>query len=381
MASRQVVDWEIVGILEESSVENDSEFFNNSSFILESLETYFLDPEKCGCSTNYNENSSGQSIHILTRSWVCKLYILSGIIGNDLSTCMDRLENLILRSPRLSQSNRVLCYFRLLPEILSFPLLECEFKDCLAGHRDQGTRKEEAILKTKALIKRCLTHLLSNNGGKPNIILITGTSGSGKSTISSYLASFLKVKCVVSTDTIRHVLRSTEKYSQNKALNCSTYEVHKYVNVKSTQKDDHTCPESSTVLGYMLQSSIIETYIYEIIANLVNQEKSVIVEGVHITPSLFERVQSFANDNNANLSAFLIHIRDSSEHLQRFQQRSNGTLSSKYHENIANIREIQDYLNKTIGKLSSVTSIDNTSNNIDQIVQEKILKHITNKFI
>lgn len=379
MASSHV-DWEIVGIVERPSVENDSKLFNDDAFIPDSLEAYLLDPENCDHSTNHNENNSGQSTHIITRSWVCKLYILSGITGSDLSACMDFLESLILRSPRLSQPNRVFCHLKHLPEILSFPLLGRDLRGSVASRGDQVTQKEESLRETRALIRRCLAHLLSDSGGKPNIILIAGTSGSGKSTVSSYLASFLRVKCVVSTDTIRHVLRSTEKYSQNKALNCSTYEVHKYANVKSAHKDDHTSPESSTVLGYLLQSSIIEKYIYEIITNLVNQEKSVIVEGVHITPSLFERVQSFANSNNANLSTFLIHIQDSSEHLQRFKQRSNGVLSSKYHNNIAEIREIQDYLNNTIGRLPSVTSIDNTSNNIDHIVQEKILKHIVSKF-
>ncbi|KAJ1608497.1 phosphoglycerate kinase-like protein [Cryptosporidium canis] len=363
-------EWEIVGLLGECCSEGcpQPDFDSNTS--IKGLEAYLLDPERLW---NDTEDETRQATHTLTRSWVCKLYILAGVTGHDLSVCMGYLEDAVLSSPKLSHSNRVFCHLKHLPELLSLPLLRC--------NPDEAARREETAHQTRDLISSCLAHLLSDRGGKPNIILIAGTSGSGKSTISSYLASFLRVKCVVSTDTIRHVLRTTERFSDNKALNCSTYEVHKYIDVDSAREDEYEAsPKSPIVLGYLLQSSIIEDYIYEIITSLARMEKSIIVEGVHITPSLFERVQSFAYSNNANLSAFLIYIQDPDEHILRFQQRSKGVLSSKYHSNILNIREIQSYLKNTIGELPPVTSIDNTSNDIDNIVQEKILKEITNKF-
>ncbi|TRY50786.1 Phosphoglycerate kinase family protein [Cryptosporidium tyzzeri] len=385
MAKYHQVDWEIVGIFEEDSTENHSnefKFFDNrnpkNNLTLKDIESCFLDPNKY-CKNSYNNNIIKNNV-ILTRSWVCKLYILSGITGKDLSICMDYLENLILNHNDFSQLNRIFCYFKNLPYLISFPLSQCKFEKYLACSKNK-VQKNEIIEKVNHLIKKCLIHLFSDFSVKPNIILIAGTSGSGKSTISSYLASFLRVKCVISTDTIRHVLRSTEKYKHNKALNCSTYEVHKYITTQKTQKYKDQYSESSIVLGYLIQSSIIEDYIYEIIKNFVNKEKSIILEGVHITPSLFERIQSLANLENANLSTFLIYIQDIEEHIQRFQQRSKGILNSKYHNNIDNIREIQSYLVKTIGKLPSVTSIDNTSNNIDNIVQEKILEQITFKFL
>lgn len=385
MAKYHQVDWEIVGIFEEDSTENHSnefKFFDHhnpkSNLTLKDIESCFLDPNKY-CKNSYNNNILKNNV-ILTRSWVCKLYILSGITGKDLSICMDYLENLILNNNNFSQLNRIFCYFKNLPYLISFPLSQCKFEKYLACSKNK-VQKNEIIEKVNHLIKKCLIHLFSDFSVKPNIILIAGTSGSGKSTISSYLASFLRVKCVISTDTIRHVLRSTEKYKHNKALNCSTYEVHKYTTTQQTQKYKDQYSESSIVLGYLIQSSIIEDYIYEIIKNFVNKEKSIILEGVHITPSLFERIQSLANLENANLSTFLIYIQDVEEHIQRFQQRSKGILNSKYHNNIDNIREIQSYLVKTIGKLSSVTSIDNTSNNIDNIVQEKILEQVTFKFL
>ncbi|POM84190.1 AAA domain protein [Cryptosporidium meleagridis] len=383
MAKHQPVEWEIVGIFEEDSTENHSnlsKFFDNHSpknnLTLKDIESYFLDPNKFS-KNSYNIIKNNV---ILTRSWICKLYILSGITGKDLSICMDYLENLILSNNNFSQFNRIFCYFKNLPYLISFPLSQCKFEKYLYL-KNQLVQKSEVIEKVKNLIKKCLIHLFSDFAGKPNIILIAGTSGSGKSTISSYLASFLRVKCVISTDTIRHVLRSTEKYKQNKALNCSTYEVHKYTSTQQTQKYKDQYSESPVVLGYLLQSSVIEDYIYEIIKNFVHKEKSIILEGVHITLSLFERIQSLANLENANLSTFLIYIQDTEEHIQRFQQRSKGILNSKYHNNIDNIREIQSYLVKTIGRLPSVTSIDNTSNNIDNIVQEKILEQVTLKFL
>ena len=57
------------------------------------------------------------------------------------------------------------------------------------------------------------------------IILLAGTSGTGKSTLASLLASKMGITTIVSTDSIRHMLRSFTTQAEDPVLWASTYQV------------------------------------------------------------------------------------------------------------------------------------------------------------
>lgn len=61
----------------------------------------------------------------------------------------------------------------------------------------------------------------------PLIILIGGTSGTGKSTLASILASRFQISTVLSTDSIRHIVRNFMDESEEPILFTSTYEAGK----------------------------------------------------------------------------------------------------------------------------------------------------------
>jgi 2-phosphoglycerate kinase len=63
----------------------------------------------------------------------------------------------------------------------------------------------------------------------PVIILLGGTSGTGKSTLASLLASRLGISTVLSTDSIRHIMRNFLGKSSHGGLFTSTYEAHREV--------------------------------------------------------------------------------------------------------------------------------------------------------
>lgn len=56
------------------------------------------------------------------------------------------------------------------------------------------------------------------------IVLLAGTSGTGKSTLASLLGTRLGISTVLSTDSVRHVMRNFLKEENNPTLFCSTYE-------------------------------------------------------------------------------------------------------------------------------------------------------------
>lgn len=62
------------------------------------------------------------------------------------------------------------------------------------------------------------------------IVMLAGTSGTGKSTLASLLGSKLGISTVLSTDTIRHILRNFISKEENPILFASTYETGSFVN-------------------------------------------------------------------------------------------------------------------------------------------------------
>ena len=56
------------------------------------------------------------------------------------------------------------------------------------------------------------------------IVLLAGTSGTGKSTLASLLGTRLGISTVLSTDSIRHVMRNFLDEKEHPILFCSTYE-------------------------------------------------------------------------------------------------------------------------------------------------------------
>ncbi len=56
-------------------------------------------------------------------------------------------------------------------------------------------------------------------------MLLAGTSGTGKSTLAGLLAARLGISTVLSTDSVRHMLRSFTPQNANPLLWASTYEV------------------------------------------------------------------------------------------------------------------------------------------------------------
>ena len=63
------------------------------------------------------------------------------------------------------------------------------------------------------------------------LILLAGTSGTGKSTLASLLGSRLGISTVLSTDTIRHVMRNFLTKDENGILFASTYETAAFVRI------------------------------------------------------------------------------------------------------------------------------------------------------
>ncbi|KAG0535505.1 hypothetical protein BDA96_04G371900 [Sorghum bicolor] len=236
-------------------------------------------------------------------------------------------------------------------------------------------------------------------------ILLCGTSGCGKSTLSSLLGSRLGITTVVSTDSIRHMMRGFADEKQNPLLYASTYHAGEYLDPiavsqakakrkankptivshpntsggKDVTSDDKAQQGSSelppraelignkqmAVEGYKAQSEMVIDSLDRLITSWEEQKESVIVEGVHLSLNFVMGLMK----KHPSIIPFMVYITNEEKHMERFAVRAKymtlDPAKNRYIKYIRNIRAIQEYLCNRADK-HLVPKINNT--NVDQSV-------------
>ncbi|XP_041993920.1 P-loop NTPase domain-containing protein LPA1 homolog 1-like [Salvia splendens] len=234
-------------------------------------------------------------------------------------------------------------------------------------------------------------------------VLLCGTSGCGKSTLSALLGSRLGITTVLSTDSIRHMMRSFVDEEQNPLLWASTYHAGEYLDPvavaeakakkkakktagisaaslakdevpsnSSTGKSDGsttTCdlisPKRMAIEGFKAQSEMVIDSLDRLITAWEERKESVVVEGVHLSLNFVMGLMK----KHPSVIPFMIYIANEEKHLERFAVRAKymtlDPARNKYVKYIRNIRTIQEYLCNRADK-HLVPKINNT--NVDKSV-------------
>lgn len=117
---------------------------------------------------------------------------------------------------------------------------------------------------------------------KPKLILISGCSGTGKSTFGMSVALDQGILKCISTDTLRSVMRSFIDKDISPALHRSSY--------APGEKDDSDDP----VKSWKQTCSVLQHSVDELVDEMIARGASIVIEGVHVVPSndLIQRWES-----------------------------------------------------------------------------------------
>ncbi|XP_078427583.1 P-loop NTPase domain-containing protein LPA1 homolog 2-like isoform X2 [Wolffia australiana] len=222
-------------------------------------------------------------------------------------------------------------------------------------------------------------------------VLLCGTSGCGKSTLSALLGSRLGVTTVISTDSIRHMMRSFVDEKQNPLLWASTYHAGDHLDpvavaeAKARRKakklalpkeEPSTASPTSAALGllskkqmavegFKAQSEMVIDSLDRLITAWEEKKESVVVEGVHLSLNFVMGLMK----KHPSLIPFMIYITNEDKHMERFAVRAKymalDPAKNKYVKYIRNIRTIQEYLCNCADK-HRVPKVNNT--NVDRSV-------------
>ena len=123
----------------------------------------------------------------------------------------------------------------------------------------------------------------------PLLLLIGGVPGCGKSTVATEIGSQLGIVRIQSTDMLREVMRIMIPKKLSPSLHTSSFQVGRSIKVSTAHdnnQDDHL------LYGFQMQSEMVEVACEAVIQRALNENVSMIVEGVHIRPSILERIES-----------------------------------------------------------------------------------------
>eukprot|EP00762_Andalucia_godoyi_P003645 ANDGO_00708.mRNA.1 P-loop NTPase domain-containing protein LPA1 homolog 2 len=242
---------------------------------------------------------------------------------------------------------------------------ESSSKGDVDGGAESGEERENRSRERAALLCRLIAATLSAHSlfypmrdielaveiqarRRPIVILLGGTSGCGKSTLAALLAARIGITTIISTDVIRHALRSIPNAPQH--LFASTYE--------------------SNVQDYEDQCRMVLQALVPLIQSHVKRRTPIIVEGVHLLPNVLQEMIPAEMEADF-VVPFVVHISNAEKHRERFATRAKYmTLEPRMNRYVAHIDAIRRIQTELCLRSKNCTRpwglVDNT--NVDRSV-------------
>jgi len=214
---------------------------------------------------------------------------------------------------------------------------------------------------------------VTGKGDKPTIILISGSSGTGTSTVAANVAQRMGIRNVIGTDIIREVLRKIISSELAPTLHKSSF------NAWEVLRTPLPTYYSRVLFGFREQVEYVVVGIEAVIDRALKEGVSIVIEGIHIVPGFIK--MSYLQEKN--IFMFMLKLKDTELHRSRYYVREEETQKRRpaehYLKHFYEIREIHDFLVEEASKYN-ILCIDNiyveqtTDIIIERVISETIDK-------
>ena len=194
----------------------------------------------------------------------------------------------------------------------------------------------------------------------PLIVLIGGGTGVGKTTVGVALANLLRVSRVASTDEIRQVMRLMISSDLMPELQVSSYAAWEAIPVPADEAPD------PVIYAFRQQAARVSVGVRATIARAIDENVSLIVDGVHLMPDLLE-LEAFSG--KALFIHMNLYLNDLQQFTDRFESRGKhaaGRTRHRYIKYMDQIMKIQQHI-LDVGDVAGVPSFEN--GDLDETVQ------------
>ncbi len=167
----------------------------------------------------------------------------------------------------------------------------------------------------------------------PIVLLIGGTTGTGKSTVATEVAYRLGITRVTSTDFIRQTMRAFFSAEFMPSIHYSSFEA----GAAASSED-----ADPTVAGFLDQTRNVLVGAQAAVERALEEGWSMVLEGVHLVPGMLPPIEG------ALAVQCVLAIEEATEHAGHFFVRDASTQGARavnrYLDSLPEIRAIQDYI-------------------------------------
>ena len=267
------------------------------------------------------DNEPGIIVHTPTRSMPFSV----GVLAHSLETCAIPPEMAMQGARKVFANLRKTGH----PEIDHKALRRVIYR-CLREHCSQESAD------------RYLSWRRFENSGIPLIVLIGGTTGSGKSTISSELAYRLDISRHQSTDMMREIIRSYLSPQMVPTLGYSSFEAWR--GLPGSADENEPATGNRVISGFLSQFGAMKLALEATIGRAIEEHHHLILEGVHVVPT---ELNLDVKQGEAVVIPIMLASLDKEllkKQLKRRGREKDARQASHYLKNLDEIWELQSWL-------------------------------------
>ena len=220
--------------------------------------------------------------------------------------------------------------------LLTSPLTEISSNEL--GHLVYRCLQQESSAKAA---KRYLVWCGFQRSGRPLILLIGGTVGTGKSTIATDLAYLLEIVRIQSTDMLREVMRMMIPSRLMPVLHDSTFSAWRSLPIAEGKGRDR---DQLVAEGYRSQAELLSVPCEAVLNRAITEGVSIILEGVHVTPELQDRIIDAGDAVIVNLTLAVLRPKHLKRRIRGRGAEVPGRRAQRYLDNFDAIWGLQSYL-------------------------------------
>jgi len=201
---------------------------------------------------------------------------------------------------------------------------------------------------------------------RPVIILLGGATGVGKTSLALDVAHRLGIGRVLSTDSIRQIMRIMLSQDLAPALHASSYDAYKLLAPQSLGDDP-------VIDGFMIQAATVSVGVRASMDRAVLENSSLVLDGVSVVPGLID-LDAYAD--LADVFFVMVSCLDEESFGNRFADRAEEAKNRpphRYVQHLDAILRIQHHLLE-LAEAEGVPIVDNVSFDSSAL---QVVRHVT----